>query len=139
MSKSCIFCEILNKKEHAFIIFDNDKLCCILDKYPINKGHILVIPKKHYKEFSDVEDEVLSEIMIIAKKLAIVVEKMLKTDGITFMQNNGIFKDVGHYHLHIIPRFKDDGFGWLDPDYEPTIQEISKFHHELIKGLSINN
>lgn len=95
------------------------------------------MPKKHYEEYSEVPDEVLAEVMRVAKKCAIIMEKMLKTDGITFMQNNGIFKDINHYHLHLIPRFKDDGFGWLEPDYEPTIEEINTFHLELIGKINL--
>ncbi|MGE7092214.1 HIT family protein [Lysinibacillus sp. NPDC048646] len=112
----CIFCEIISKVEKAFIIYENDFVCCFLDKFPINKGHVLVVPKKHYQEFSDVDSQSLSEVILTAQKISILLEKLLITDGITSMQNNGIFKDVEHYHMHIIPRFNGDGFSWIEPE-----------------------
>ncbi|TDL76130.1 HIT family protein [Peribacillus frigoritolerans] len=111
----CLFCKIIEKKADAYIIYENDSVCCFLDKFPINKGHVLIVPKKHYQEFSEVDVESLNEIILIAQKVAISLETLLNTDGITIMQNNGIFKDVEHYHMHIIPRFKDDGFSWNEP------------------------
>src|SRR5690625_7204662 len=98
----CMFCEIIEEKEFAYIIYENKYVCCFLDKYPINKGHTLVVPKKHYQEFSEVDQKSLSQIIIGAQRIATTLEKLFNTDGITVMQNNGIFKDVEHYHMHII-------------------------------------
>ncbi|WP_249872643.1 HIT family protein [Oceanobacillus saliphilus] len=113
---SCIFCEIVDKKADAYTIYEDNYVCCFLDKYPINKGHILVIPKKHYQEFTDVDQNSLIQVILISQKITKALENILKTDGITIMQNNGIFKDVDHYHMHIIPRYINDGFSWVEPD-----------------------
>ncbi|MEM5018289.1 HIT domain-containing protein [Metabacillus indicus] len=118
---SCIFCDIIEKKAHAFILYENEMVCCFLDKFRINKGHVLVVPKKHYEEFSEVDEESLKQVILTAQKAARSLETLLNTDGITIMQNNGVFKDVEHYHMHIIPRFKDDGFSWNEP--EITVDE----------------
>jgi histidine triad (HIT) family protein len=114
--ETCIFCQITAKKSEAYIIYENNWVCCFLDKFPINKGHVLVVPKKHYQEFSEVDEKSLIEVILAAQKAAKAIETLLKTDGITIMQNNGIFKDVEHYHMHIIPRYKDDGFSWVEPE-----------------------
>lgn len=113
---NCIFCQVISRESDAYIIYENEKICCFLDKYPINKGHILVVPKKHYQEFKDIDNESLSEVILAAQKVANALDSLLNTDGITVMQENGFFKDVEHYHMHVIPRFKDDGFSWIEPN-----------------------
>jgi histidine triad (HIT) family protein len=124
----CIFCEIISKREEAYIVYENDYVCCFLDKFPINIGHVLIIPKIHYQEFSEVDSISLSEVILTAQKIAQSLENLFNTDGITIMQNNGIFKDVEHYHMHIIPRFNGDGFSWVEPDIE-----INNIDFELLQ------
>ncbi|WP_369436394.1 HIT domain-containing protein [Lysinibacillus fusiformis] len=63
------------------MIYENDFVCCFLDKFPINKGHVLVVPKKHYQEFSDVDSQSLSEVILTAQKVSILLKKLLITDG----------------------------------------------------------
>lgn len=123
----CLFCNIISGKQPAHIIYENDLVCCFLDKYPINQGHILIVPKKHYREFSEVDPESLAEVMISAQKMSRLLEGTFKTDGITMLQNNGIFKDVEHYHLHVFPRYIGDGFSWIEPNVD--IQEVNDFEN----------
>ena len=133
---SCIFCKVISKVEDAYIIYENDYVCCFLDKFPINKGHILVVPKKHYQEFTEVDQNSLTEVIYAAQLLSKVLEKSLNTDGITVMQNNGIFKDVEHYHMHIIPRFKEDGFSWIEPEIDVSKKEFLSLTHQLTESLN---
>ncbi|MEK3796888.1 HIT family protein [Peribacillus sp. FSL H8-0477] len=98
MSK-CIFCQIISKEIDAYMIYENELVCCFLDNDPINKGHLLVVPKKHYQEFPEVDRESLIEVITVAQRAARALESILNTDGLTVMQNNGIFKDVEHYHI----------------------------------------
>ncbi|VDG96821.1 purine nucleoside phosphoramidase [Lysinibacillus sphaericus] len=112
---NCLFCEIIHKKVEGHIIYENEHVCCFLDKFPINHGHILIVPKTHYPEFRDVDEKSLSEVINLAKKMAFLLENLYPTDGITILQENGIFKDVEHYHMHVIPRYKDDGFYLVEP------------------------
>ncbi|MFS0824652.1 HIT family protein [Bacillus sp. 1P02SD] len=134
--ETCIFCEIICKNEDAYIIYKDAYICCFLDKYPINKGHILVVPKKHYQEFSEVDKDSLTQVILASQKVATPLEKILNTDGITIMQNNGIFKDVEHYHMHIIPRFVNDGFSWVEPEIEVTKDEFFSLSANLEKVLN---
>ncbi|WP_217587580.1 HIT family protein [Lentibacillus saliphilus] len=135
---NCIFCEIISKKEDAFIIYENTYVCCFLDKYPINKGHILVVPKKHYQEFSEVDKESLTQVILVSQQIATALEKLLNTDGITIMQNNGIYKDVEHYHMHIIPRFLNDGFSWVEPENAVSKEEFISLRANLSEILNIS-
>lgn len=134
--KSCLFCNIIEKKEQAYIIYENERVCCFLDADPINKGHILIVPKKHYAEFTEVDSHCLTEIILIAQQMARIMAKLLHVDGITIMQNNGIFNDIGHYHMHIFPRFEGDGFSWIDPDIEIHEGEFEVMMGRFIEGLN---
>lgn len=133
---NCIFCQVIKGKADAYIIYENEKVCCFLDQFPINKGHILVVPKKHYQEFKDIDSESLSEVILTAQKVANALESQLDTDGITVMQNNGIFKDVEHYHMHVIPRYKDDGFSWIEPNSKLNREDFIDISRRLKSSFS---
>lgn len=131
----CIFCQIVSKEMDAYIIFENESVCCFLDRDPINKGHVLVVPKKHYQEFSEVDRESLSEVIMVAQRVARALESLLNTDGLTVMQNNGIFKDVEHYHMHIVPRYKEDGFSWVEPEIRIKKDDFIEIQASLTASL----
>jgi histidine triad (HIT) family protein len=76
------------------------------------------VPKRHAVEFTDVDLESLKAVILAAQKAARAIESTFGTDGITVMQNNGAFKDVEHYHMHIVPRYIGDGFGWTEPEID---------------------
>ncbi|QOY34697.1 HIT family protein [Anaerobacillus isosaccharinicus] len=134
--EDCIFCSIISKTDDAYIVYENEYVCCFFDKYPINKGHILVVPKKHYQEFREVDQESLSNIILASQQVATALEELLSIDGITIMQNNGIFKDVEHYHMHIIPRFKNDGFSWIEPEIKVPKEDFISLSAKLSKILN---
>ncbi len=112
MKKSdCVFC---NYKDKEVVIY-SDKLCyAVISHDPINKHHVLVIPKTHYKHFTDLPDKVASHIFIVAKNLSKAVRKACKPDAIEHISDDDI-TDTGmnlvrdHYKFHIIPKFKNDG------------------------------
>lgn len=115
---NCAFCKIIKKEKPSYIIYEDELLCCFLDIDPINEGHVLIVPKKHCNNIDEVEDEVLFRIMGIAKTIFKSIKKVYNCDGYTMMQNGGGFADVAHYHMHIFPRYIDDGFKWISK--EPT-------------------
>ncbi|WP_349409961.1 HIT family protein [Pseudalkalibacillus sp. SCS-8] len=133
---TCLFCEITAGREHAYKVYDNEWVCCFLDKYPINKGHVLVTSKTHYREFTDLDEKSLTEVILAAQKIAEGLESVYNCDGITIMQNNGLFKDVDHYHMHVFPRYKDDGFSWVEPDNQVDRNEFVEVRRILKEGLS---
>ena len=108
--KDCIFC---NKDKIATDIFYEDEfVMAFLDFEPINEGHVLIVTKEHYFDIDEIPDDVLSHLIIIAKKIVKALKDLYNADGYSIMQNGGEFNDIGHFHLHIFPRYKDDGFGW---------------------------
>lgn len=77
-----------------------------------NPGHVIVVPVKHYENIYDLPDNVAAKIVKIARQMALAIKKVRKADGINLQQNNepAAGQHAFHYHLHIIPRFKNDGY-----------------------------
>jgi diadenosine tetraphosphate (Ap4A) HIT family hydrolase len=109
---ACIFCNIANREIPAEIIYEDEMILSFLDIEPINEGHILIIPKKHFLDLDEIDEDTAVHIMKFAARITSVLKRMYKPDGYSIMQNGGYFNDVGHYHMHVFPRYKDDGFGW---------------------------
>jgi diadenosine tetraphosphate (Ap4A) HIT family hydrolase len=107
----CVFCH----KENIVtdFVYEDEIVMAFMDMDPINSGHVLLIPKEHYLDVDEMPDEVLSHLMIVSKKIVTALKEIFLPDGYSVMQNGGEFNDVGHYHLHIFPRYKDDGFSWM--------------------------
>jgi histidine triad (HIT) family protein len=102
----CIFCKIINGDIPSYTIYEDEYVKCFLDINPIENGHTLIIPKKHFTDMNDIEDEYVLKIHEASKKIAEIVNKKLKSKGIKLEQNNGFIQDVKHYHLHLIPKYQ---------------------------------
>ena len=111
-NEDCIFCKIMKKEKNAGIIYEDEKIISFLDIDPINNGHLLVIPKKHSLDLDDLDEEIAIHIMKFSIRATRILKKIFNPDGYSIMQNGGYFNDIGHYHMHIFPRYKNDGFGW---------------------------
>ena len=113
----CIFCKIINGEIPCHKLAENDHAVAFLDIMPITKGHFLVIPKKHFEFAEDAPEELMAKLMTLATQLAAAAKKTLKCDGINFIINSG--KTAGqiipHIHLHVVPRYSDDGICWPWP------------------------
>jgi len=121
MMKDCIFCKIIEGKIPCNKIYEDKNTLAFLDINPINKGHTLVIPKEHSKNILDVNQKDLDDVSETVRKLAPKIKRAVKADGINIMSSNGeaAGQDVPHLHIHIIPRFKDDGLKhWKGKSYE---------------------
>ena len=106
----CIFCNIRDREAEAEIIFEDEHVLAFLDIQPVNYGHTLVIPKKHYDNFLTVPEDELDKIIHATQFLAGVVKRSLNADGFNVISNNGnpAGQSVYHFHFHIIPRFNND-------------------------------
>ncbi len=114
----CTFCKIIKKEIPAYIIYENSVACVILDIDPINEGHILILPKIHVDSLDKIPEDMLFEITKLVQKMIKVLRQVYKFDGYTIMQNGNEFCDYGHLHIHIIPRYQNDGFRWECQDKE---------------------
>ena len=110
----CVFCDIINKKEAAHIVYEDKNLISFLDIEPINEGHILVVPKMHVDSVDKISDDVLSDIMKVIKKITLALKEVYGNEGYSIMQNGGKYCDFGHAHFHVFPRYDNDGFSWTD-------------------------
>lgn len=103
-----IFCKIIKGEIPSYTIYEDDKVKVILDVNPKSNGHSLIIPKEHYKDLYDISNDTLNYVMEISKKISELLTEKLHCDGITLVENNGIPQEVKHFHLHVIPIYKED-------------------------------
>lgn len=103
----CLFCKITNGEIPSYKIYEDDIVLAFLDINPDSDGHTLIIPKKHFKDLDDIDDETLNHVNKIAKKLKKLLEEKLNCDGMSLLQNNGTVQEVKHYHLHLKPYYNE--------------------------------
>lgn len=112
----CIFCKIANGDIPSATLYEDEEFRVILDLGPASKGHALILPKEHYPNLYELPDELAGKAILLAKKMAVKMTKALDCDGFNIVQNNGepAGQTVFHFHMHLIPRYKNDqaGFGW---------------------------
>lgn len=134
MKDDCIFCKLANGIIPTNFIYEDDDFKVILDAGPATKGHALILPKEHYADIYELPSDLAGRVFTLAKKIAAHNTAVLNADGFNIVQNNGetAGQTVFHFHLHLIPRFKNDGqkIGW-NPG-KPTDEEL-KETAELLK------
>ena len=132
---NCIFCKIAAGEIPSKTLYEDEQFRVILDLGPAAKGHALILPKEHYANIYEIPDEVAASAMKLAKKMAGVITEKLNCYGFNIVQNNGVVagQTVFHFHMHLIPRYEDDGqtIGWTPG--EPTQEELEEIKN-LITG-----
>lgn len=105
----CIFCKIIAGEIPSYTIHEDEDFKVILDISPASKGHALIIPKVHYADLYDIDEEVAAKAIKLAKKLATRMTEVLKCDGFNLLQNNheAAGQTVFHFHMHLIPRYEN--------------------------------
>ena len=132
--EDCIFCKLANGVFETNTLYEDDDFRIILDAGPATKGHALILPKAHYANIYEIPADLLAKATVLAKEQAEHMTKVLGADGFNIVQNNGetAGQTVFHFHIHLIPRFKDDGqkIGWNpgspDADDQKKLCEILK-------------
>ena len=113
---NCIFCKIAAGEIPSATLYEDDDFRVILDLGPASKGHALILPKNHYRNLYDIDDEVASKAILLDKKMITKLTDVLNCDGYNIVQNNeeAAGQTVFHFHMHMIPRYKNDnvGLGW---------------------------
>lgn len=103
-----IFCKIINNEIPSYTIYEDEIVKVFLDVNPNHNGHTLIVPKRHYTDFFDIDEEVLNHILKVAKKISNLLKERLNYDGITLTENNGLGQEVKHFHLHLIPKYNNE-------------------------------
>lgn len=111
---NCLFCDILEGKKQGHFIYEDEKYVALLDKYPIDVGHSLVMPRKHYEKIVDMPEDMVGELFSKIPKIAKAVLKATDADAFSLGQNNGraAKQIIPHVHVHIIPRYETKGTVW---------------------------
>ena len=106
----CIFCKLANGEIPTNTVYEDENYRVIMDANPANAGHSLVLPKKHGKDIFELDAETVAGAHAVAKKVAVAAKELLNADGVNILQNNGeaAGQTVPHFHVHVIPRFKND-------------------------------
>ena len=106
---NCIFCKLASGEIPSATIYEDADFRVILDLSPASKGHALIIPKEHYRNLYDLDDELAAKALVLAKKMICKMKDILGCDGYNIVQNNEepAGQTVFHFHVHIIPRYEN--------------------------------
>ncbi len=119
----CIFCKIMEGEIPSYTIYEDELVKVFLDVNPDVNGHALIVPKKHYKDLFDIPNETLMHIFEIARKMDPLFKEKLNAQGLTLVQNNGLYQEVKHFHLHLKPQYKE----------KQTIKSVEEIYNKLTK------
>ena len=132
---NCIFCKIAAGEIPSKTLYEDDKFSVILDLGPAAKGHALILPKDHYANLYELPEELAGDVMKLAKKMAKVMTEKLECKGFNLVQNNGEIagQTVFHFHMHLIPRYEDDGqtIGWKPGS--PSQEELEEIKNLITR------
>ena len=124
----CLFCKIIDGSIPSYTVYEDDKIKVFLDINPNNDGHFLVIPKEHKANLYEMDDETLLYMLnVIRTKLATLLKDKLAIDGLTISQNNDYGQEVKHFHIHVIPRYKNDKF-----PLKSDCSNVEEIYHKLV-------
>ena len=132
---TCIFCDILDGTRNGHIVYEDKDHIAFLDKYPIDDGHTLVIPRKHHEKITDMDPNDVGKIFSLIPKIAKAV--LAGADAFSLAQNNGkaAKQIIPHVHIHIIPRYNNKGTVWTKrqiPTYEVLSELAVKIKSAII-------
>ena len=110
----CIFCDVMDGKLPSYMIYDDDDCLAILDKYPIDNGHSLIITRQHYEKITDMSIDDVSRLFSKVPKIINAIIRATGADAFSIAQNNGksAKQIIPHVHIHLIPRYNKTGTLW---------------------------
>lgn len=141
MTEECIFCKIIRKEVPANIVYEDEKVMAFLSIRPVNAGHTLVVPKKHYENVYEIPEEEIAYLFKIVKRIAHAVKDSTDAEGIRIMQNNGEVAGqvVFHLHVHVIPMKPHNQFShdnaYRDPNGYRDAKALEKDAEKIRKYL----
>ena len=125
---NCIFCKIANGEIPSTTLYEDEDFRVILDLGPATRGHALLLPKNHFANLFELDDETAQKAILVAKKMAGKMKAALGADGFNLVQNNGeaAGQTVFHFHMHLIPRYENDNAGFLWEPGETTPEDMAE-------------
>ena len=125
---NCIFCKIAAGEIPSRVLHEDKQFRVILDLAPVTRGHALILPKNHYANLYELPEDVAADVMKLAKKMAGTMTEKLGCTGFNLLQNNGEIagQTVKHFHLHLIPRYDEDGQSITMKPTSPSAAELDE-------------
>ena len=125
---NCIFCKIANGEIPSTTLYEDEDFRVILDLGPATRGHALLLPKNHFANLFELDDETAQKAILVAKKMAGKMKAALGADGFNLVQNNGeaAGQTVFHFHMHLVPRYENDNAGILWEPGETTPEDMAE-------------
>lgn len=132
--QNCIFCKIASGEIPSKTLYEDDAFRVILDLGPVTKGHALILPKDHYADLYELPEETAAGVMRLAKREMTLMTEKLNCDGFNLMQNNkeAAGQTVPHFHMHLIPRYRDDGQTIAMNPQSPTQEELEAIKNQIV-------
>jgi len=129
----CIFCKLANGEIPTNAIYEDDDFKVILDVAPATRGHALILPKEHADNLYELPDEIASKALVLAKKMATQMTEKLQCEGFNLLQNNGEIagQTVTHFHIHLIPRYQEDGQRTHLVEGKPTEENMEALRKQI--------
>jgi histidine triad (HIT) family protein len=133
----CTFCDIVNEKAPASIVYSDDRVIAFMDIQPVNSGHLLVIPRGHAADLASLDPDMGGHLFRVGMKLAGALRRSgVRCEGVNFFLADGApaGQEIMHVHLHVLPRFRGDGFGFrFGPDYfdRPPRTELAELAGQI--------
>ena len=140
---SCIFCQIIGGNAPSSNVYEDDICLAFMDIQPVNPGHVLVIPKMHFRDLADLPADIGAHLFHIAQCIVLSLPKTdVKVEGADLFLAHGeaAGQEIFHVHLHIIPRFAGDGFGFrFGPDYSnlPERSELDAIASQITNQIKV--
>jgi len=135
----CVFCRIIRGEEEGYTVYKGSGVQVILDKYPVSKGHLLVLSEEHYEGVQDTPPEVLVRVWLVASALARIYRVHLGAPGVNIVTNSGhtAGQVIYHFHVHVIPRWAQARGFWsgrheLSPEEAREVVEMLKPHLTVV-------
>ena len=131
----CIFCKIANGEIPSKTLYEDPEFRVILDLGPATKGHALILPKEHAGDLYELPEESAAKAMTLAQKIGKTMVQKLHCDGLNLVQNNGeaAGQTVRHLHLHLIPRYVNDGQSINWKPGKPSDEELEAIRKTIVQ------
>ncbi len=136
----CTFCKIIQHELPASVVLETDEAMVFLDIHPVNKGHVLLVPKSHHADLVDLPDSAAGHAGSLLPRICRAVRKATGADGFNVIVNNGraAGQTIDHGHWHIIPRWHDDPIDWPWPHTEYLGDELGQMRFRIERELNPN-
>lgn len=134
---SCIFCKIANGSIPSYKVYEDSDVIAFLDVNPCSKGHTLVVTKEHFENITRCPKAILNKVFEVAQTVAQAQIAQLGATGVNIITNAGksAGQTVNHFHVHVIPRYDNDGLKLDFPPKQLESGEMTSIKDSIVKGL----